>query len=147
MVSRGDAILTNCTVLGNTSTLGGGIFIQSDNETNGSASYSMTWSCSTTACSSKGGGICVGDGPGAGTSLTLQGGTEITENHCSNPDPQLQKGGGIYFGKGTLILDGVWIGSNDAAHGDGLYLANGATESIGPNGVTWFDDQEEVVPP
>jgi hypothetical protein len=51
------------------------------------------------------------------------------------------QGGGIYFGAGTINLNSVWIGSNTADRGDGMYWVTGATVNIGYPGVTWYDDQ------
>jgi hypothetical protein len=93
-----------------------------------------------------GGGIYADSG--TPTNLTLAGGTTIDTNWCTDPVVANQAGGGIYFGAGTLTLNGVWIGDNTANQGSGLYQLNqGTTVVIGQSGVTWYMNQETVGPP
>jgi predicted outer membrane repeat protein len=90
-----------------------------------------------------GGGIHVSSQGSVGSTLTLVGGTTVQNNLVTSASGQ---GGGIYFGNGTINLNSVWIGSNTATQGDGMYRVNGTTKNIGNPGVTWFDDQEFVGP-
>lgn len=90
-----------------------------------------------------GGGICVATSAGAGTDLTLDNNTLIEQNQLLNPDVEYDtKGGGIYFGKGTIRASSVTIKSNTAKTGDGMYRVTGTvlvgmpTYEDGDTGVT-----------
>ncbi|MDY3560516.1 hypothetical protein R5W23_001751 [Gemmata sp. JC673] len=116
---------------------GGGLYISASNvalsgvDVNGNSA------------ATRGGGIYVGNPVAAGSILILTGGTTVQNNVVSSTTG---KGGGIYFGKGTINLNGVWIGSNSATQGDGLYLVFNTTKNVGTSGVTFFDDSEFVEP-
>jgi predicted outer membrane repeat protein len=115
-------------ISGNGATRGGGIAIQgSDGQT---AKTVILDRVEVTAnwAQEYGGGIFV-DGGAAGTDLTLQNQTWIGTNWAVNSnDPQFDtRGGGIYFGKGTLRATSVTIAYNEANTGDGMYRKNGTT--------------------
>jgi hypothetical protein len=92
---------------------------------------------------SLGGGIWVekrNEGPGV--LLNLQQLTEIRENKVTDAQG---KGGGIYFGRGTISFTGdsdapVKILYNTATTGDGMYRVTGTTLAPNPN-VIYTDDE------
>lgn len=64
----------------------------------------------------------------SGVDLTLDSETVISDNYVVNADPAFDtKGGGIYFGKGTIRATSVLISGNDAKSGNGMYRVNGTT--------------------
>jgi hypothetical protein len=131
-------------VLNTADSFGGGIYINSSTTANPTTVTLHAVDVNGNRAEFRGGGIFVNSFPeGAGTTLTLKGGTTIQNNVVTTSGG---KGGGIYFGMGTINLDGVWIGNNDATQGDGMYRVNGTTKNIGPGGVTWVNDQEFVGP-
>lgn len=79
----------------------------------------------------KGGGIFVDTiGLGAGVSLTLTGDTDIYDNEVVDSSG---KGGGVYFGAGTITLQGVSITTNTATTGPQMYRVTGTTLVDDPN--------------
>lgn len=59
--------------------------------------------------------------------LTLTGGTDIRGNQVTDSDG---KGGGVHAIAGTVRLDGVRVGNNEASAGDGLYYAGGVRRVV-----------------
>jgi hypothetical protein len=85
------------------------------------------------------------DGAGGGiwsdaTSLTLSGTTDIHDNLVLD---FLGHGGGVYVAAGTIYLQGISIGNNNALLGDGMYLEQGVTRNPGVGGVTYYGGDQE----
>lgn len=69
--------------------------------------------------------------PGTGTDVVFVN-TILDNNRLTNPNPQfVTKGGGIYFGKGTLTATSLTLSYNDAKKGDGIYLVVPGSTLIG----------------
>lgn len=89
---------------------------------------------------SAGGGIYVFNtgAAGAGTTLRLDGGTTVRNNRVTSTTGT---GGGVYFGKGELILGGTSIDGNTATTGKSIYRLNvGTTLTIVPGTTNIYED-------
>ncbi len=87
-----------------------------------------------------GGGIYVHNpgGAGAGTTLRLDGGTTVRNNQVTSTTG---KGGGVYFGKGELILGGATIADNTATTGRSIYRVTGTMPpTIVPGTTNIYED-------
>lgn len=124
-------------VLNIASDSGGGIFIYPGDAASPTLVTLTGVDVSGNSAVSKGGGIYVPTN-GSNLTLTLTGGTTISNNQATSTTG---KGGGIYFGKGTLNLNGVSFANNIAFQGDGLYiLLYGTTMQTGAGGVTYTNN-------
>jgi predicted outer membrane repeat protein len=136
------SISSSSFVLNTATAYGGGIFIfGSTNATPTSVTLTGVDVNGNTA-QDAGGGIYAINGGDAGTTLKLRGGTTVRNNQVLSTSG---KGGGVYFGKGTLTLDAtggaVSISSNTAATGPSIYRVNtGTTLTIVGAGNTYVDD-------
>ena len=75
---------------------------------------------------------------GAGTTLTLDGGTTVRNNQVTSTTG---KGGGVYFGKGELILGGTSIDGNTATTGKSIYRLTGTLPpTIVPGTTNIYED-------
>ncbi|MBY0459191.1 MAG: hypothetical protein K2V38_17815, partial [Gemmataceae bacterium] len=122
------ATISGGTVALNTARRGGGIAISSSTTEVPTRVSTARVDVNGNLASERGGGIYVSpvDGAGAaGTELTLLGNTIIQQNVVSQMDG---KGGGVYFGRGTINLNGVLFKQNSATTGNGLFLVDPGTE-------------------
>lgn len=93
----------------------------------------------------RGSGIMVSTiGQGAGTALTLSS-THIRNNVVTSQIAEHGRGGGVYFGAGTVALLGVVFEDNSALSGDGMYRRTGTMVAPFPF-VTYINDSEVVGP-
>ncbi len=141
---RVNTTITGSSITLNTARAGGGIFIENSTTTTATTVTLSGVDVNGNSAVDWGGGIFVKDGgAGAGTTLTLTGGTTIRNNIVTS---SAGKGGGIFFGKGTLNLVSVTIGDNTANQGDGIYWVKGTTRVETPGGVSWNNDTEFFEP-
>jgi CSLREA domain-containing protein len=119
-VSGGDLNVNNSHIVGNTATIGGGIYI-----TGGSGvvltivGSTIAGNTATTSTGTAGGGIGMNS---EGHTVTL-----INSTVSGNVAPNAQ-GGGIHVETtNTLTLANVTVAGNEAASGGGVYVAGGAT--------------------
>lgn len=136
--------IDSSTITLNTASLnGGGIYIESSNTVDATYVSLGAVDVNGNQAANQGGGIYV-SGPisGAGTVLTL-GVATIRNNQVLNTNPLQGRGGGLFFGSGTLILAGVTFQDNTAATGDGMYRLTGTV--IAPLPLVFYVNNTEVV--
>ncbi|QJW94360.1 hypothetical protein [Frigoriglobus tundricola] len=121
--------ITSSDVVLNTATgNGGGIFIYSSTTAAQTSVILTSVHVTGNTSGGLGGGIYVNNVTGgSGTALILNGGTTVQNNQVNGGTG---KGGGVYFGKGTLTLGGASIVGNTAAVGPSIYSVNGTTLTI-----------------
>jgi predicted outer membrane repeat protein len=117
----GSAAIHDAQFVGNWAQAGGAVAVFS-RETGGPTQIALTGTeMLLNSAVTRGGAIFVA-ASGVGVYLQVQTST-LESNWVANPDQQYQtKGGGIYFGKGTLDVISLTISNNDAKKGDGIYL-------------------------
>lgn len=119
---------------------GGGIYISSSTTANPTVVRLTSVDMSGNSATHRGGGIYVSNpaGNGAGTTLTLEGGTTVQNNQVTSTSG---KGGGVFFGKGELILGGASIINNTATTGPSIFRVNvGTTLTEVPGTNNTFED-------
>jgi hypothetical protein len=122
-------------VLNSATLYGGAIYIQSSSGENAtSVALANVDVNGNLASGGRGGGIMVSGASGAGTELVVAS-TQIRNN---NAQGATSKGGGIFFGAGSIGLFGVTFSDNDANSGDGIYYVTGTW--LDPNSFYWFNN-------
>ncbi len=115
------AAIHNALFLGNSAQTGGAVAVFS-RETGRQTQVALTGTnMLLNSAVTRGGAVYIAH-TGVGVYLQVENST-LESNWVANPDQQYQtKGGGIYFGKGTLDVISLTLSNNDAKKGDGIYL-------------------------
>jgi hypothetical protein len=143
------ATLTDSTFYHNLATTGGGMFIFCPADGDPPAIVLDHCSFERNESLTDGGGLYVEPATaGPGVLLTLKNGTEFVRNKAFGTNG---KGGGVYFGRGTITfaagpMQPVRFDTNTAPNGDGLYRVTGttmvgATGGLNPD-LIFVDDQQ-----
>lgn len=131
-------------ILFNYARVGGGIYIDSSTTANPTSVTLNSAQVHRNEADERGGGIMVSaPSAGAGTTLSLYL-TAIYFNKSLSDNPSIGQGGGIYFGRGTLVFGGVTIEDNTAKKGKEVYRRTGTSLVLVP--FTNNQYEEEVGP-
>jgi hypothetical protein len=135
------ATITDCTFSCCSAEYGGAIAVFSLAAANAPVVTISSGTVDGSAATVFGGGLFVDNG-----TVTLAGGLTINSNSCTNPNPNQQNGGGIYFGAGTLTFNNVTVSNNTASQGNGMYQVNAGTTVNGAQTVVWIADGPAMGP-
>jgi len=138
------AAIKNSTLNGNsTNEMGGGLYIAASNGEAASFVH-LSGVTITNNVAATGGGI--GTNPTGGLTLIIDDQSLIAFNTAASGGGGLNgKGGGIYFGSGTLFVAFTLITFNIADSGAGLYREGGATYVAGTEGFVLLNFWDDVL--
>jgi CSLREA domain-containing protein len=123
-------IHNNSLFVSNTAWAGGALAVLGRNTPNPTHVVLSSTNMMLNEATNYGGAIYVGDADSGALVQTEN--VLLSNNRVVNADPTFQtKGGGIYFGKGTLDILSLTVSNNDAKQGDGIYLKVPGTTLLG----------------
>ncbi len=122
---------------------GGAIYIQSSTTANPTTVTISNVDVNGNVAPDRGGGIMVSEAaPGAAGTVLVLISTQIRNNVVTSASG---KGGGVFFGAGSIALFGVTFSDNEANSGDGIYYVTGTTED--PNSFYFFNNDSWAAGP